>query len=416
MTDKDDETQDWLAQWEAKWANSAPEPTAPTPEEGEATLVNVATRLKETTPEFHARIRRTFSDQFPETMLIFPRNKENVHQFLVPVLTYVLERTPISGIIPPELETMIRQLGLDHRKYNITPRYFPPFAVLLRDALIAACADLSTREVAAADRVIERVATLLEETAAEADAHQVPRNYKARVESVERRSRRISVVRLRALKPIPFTPGQYFPITSDIIPGQWRFLTSALPPNETGEMEFHIRIWDNGAVSGALGNSRIGDTWTLGNPYGRLHIEPDRDVVMVANSVGLAPMRALLLSLLSTPNPPHVHLYFGAEYPGELYDLGTLWEIWRHAPWLRVTTVTAHDADEWWVRGSGGAGFPDGLFGDPVIGTLNDVVPTFGPFTDQQVLIAGPPAWIPSMRDALIAAGTPTEIILYNAL
>ena len=381
----------------------------------EPTLTSVAERLREASPQFHAHIRQQFFDRFPETMLIFPRNKENVHQFLGPALAYVLERTPISGTIPADLETMIRQLGLDHRKYNISPHFFPHFAALLRDSLITVCADLPTAELQGADRAISRVAEILRDTGMDADSRQVPRNYTAKVVEVEQRARRISVVRLRANKPIPFKPGQYFPVTSDIIPGQWRFLTSALPPNANGEMEFHIRIWDGGLGTPMLAKSHVGDTWTLGNPYGRLRIEPGRDVLMVANSIGLAPMRALLLDLVGQPNPPRVHLFIGAEYPGELYDLTTLWEIARNAPWLTVTPVVEHSTDEWWVSPTAYSQPPFGL-SLPEIGTLNHVVPAYGAWNDRQILIAGPPAWIPSMRDSLIEGGTNRENILYNAL
>ena len=48
---------------------------------------------------------------------------------------------------------------------------------------------------------------------------------------------------------------------------------------------------------------------------------------MVAGSTGLAPVRALIMDLTSSHDNPRVHLFFGARYPCELYDLQTLWQI-----------------------------------------------------------------------------------------
>ena len=56
------------------------------------------------------------------------------------------------------------------------------------------------------------------------------------------------------------------------------------------------------------------------------------DVLMVAGSTGLAPLRALIMDLTRWGVNPRVHLFFGARYPCELYDLQTLWQIASHQP------------------------------------------------------------------------------------
>ena len=66
------------------------------------------------------------------------------------------------------------------------------------------------------------------------------------------------------------------------------------------------------------------------------------DVLMVAGSTGLAPLRALIMDLSRYGVNPRVHLFFGARYRCELYDLRTLWEIASHNPWLSVSPVAEY--------------------------------------------------------------------------
>ena len=49
-----------------------------------------------------------------------------------------------------------------------------------------------------------------------------------------------------------------------------------------------------------------------------------------------------------------MHLFFGARYPCELYDLPTLWEIASTNPWLSVSPVSEYPADPPWA-----ADYPD---------------------------------------------------------
>ena len=48
---------------------------------------------------------------------------------------------------------------------------------------------------------------------------------------------------------------------------------------------------------------------------------------------------------------PRVHLFFGARYPSELYDLRTLWQIASTNPWLSVTPVSEFNTDPPWDWG-----------------------------------------------------------------
>ena len=90
-------------------------------------------------------------------------------------------------------------------------------------------------------------------------------------------------------------------------------------------------------------------------PARRLADRPGRgDVLMVAGSTGLAPLRALIMDLTRWGVNPRVHLFFGARYPCELYDLRTLWQIASTNPWLSVSPVSEFRQDPPWA-----ADYPD---------------------------------------------------------
>ena len=77
-----------------------------------------------------------------------------------------------------------------------------------------------------------------------------------------------------------------------------------------------------------VGETRPGDRWRLSSPHGAMEVDRDAgDVLMVAGSTGLAPLRTLIMDMCRFGDNPRVHLFFGARYPCELYDLRTLWEI-----------------------------------------------------------------------------------------
>ena len=114
------------------------------------------------------------------------------------------------------------------------------------------------------------------------------------------------------------------------------------PADRGGAVEFHIRSVSGGMVSTAIvGETKPGDRWRLSNPHGGMQIARDGgDVLMVAGSTGLAPLRTLIMDLTRYGENPRVHLFFGARYPRELYDLRTLWQIASTNPWLSVTPVS----------------------------------------------------------------------------
>ena len=112
-------------------------------------------------------------------------------------------------------------------------------------------------------------------------------------------SRDIAVVRLRLDQAMPYHPGQYVNVQIPQRPRRWRYLSPAMPSDPNGYIEFHVRSVPGGMVSTTIvGETRPGDRWRLSSPHGGLHVDRDGgDVLMVAGSTGLAPLRTLIMDL-----------------------------------------------------------------------------------------------------------------------
>ena len=130
-------------------------------------------------------------------------------------------------------------------------------------------------------------------------------------------TRDVSVVRLQLDQPLYYYPGQYVTVQVPQWPRRWRYLSPAIPADRGGAIEFHVRSVTGGMVSTAIvGETKPGDRWRLSNPHGGMQVDRDGgDVLMVAGSTGLAPLRTLIMDLTRYGENPRVHLFFGARYP-----------------------------------------------------------------------------------------------------
>lgn len=110
-----------------------------------------------------------------------------------------------------------------------------------------------------------------------------------------------------------------------------------------------------------------------------------------------------------------MHLFFGARYACELYDLPTLWQIAAHNPWLSVSPVSEYNGDPAWAADYPDVSAPRGLHVRQT-GRLPDVVSRYGGWGDRQILICGGPAMVRATKAALIAKGAPPERIQHDPL
>ncbi|WP_156229072.1 FAD-binding oxidoreductase [Corynebacterium comes] len=375
-----------------------------------ATLLDTGTVLRERSGEFRDAVQQHLYQDVLEARQVFPISLRHTHVELAAACAWVLERTPRTGALPPELIDRLRQLGRDHRRHGFPADVYQAFAAALRHGL-------HTLQVPAADaasRALESVCTVMADAARRADLEGSAPAYSAEVLGVQRRTRHISVVRLEAGVPVPYRAGQHLPVTTSYLPGVWRMFSPALPPNDFGQLEFHIRILDNSDISQLLATPKPGDYWLFGNPRGSLQVSGERDVLMIAHGTGLAPLRAMLFDILNWEHRPRVHLFVAAEYPGELYDLMGLWNLAVVSSWLSVVPVVEHAEDAWWVGATEDSRTPRGLHLQET-GRVGELVASYGAWADRDVLVVGDAAGVNDTVAALIAGGTPPELIQAEA-
>ena len=307
----------------------------------------------------------------------------------------------------------LAQLGRDHRKYGVTQEHYETMAHELYATFSADLSDRWTEEVDdAARQAINFIAGVM--TGA-AQAEPGRGWWEGTVLEHHRVSRDIAVVRLQLDEPLPHHPGQYVQVEVPQCPRRWRWLSPAIPSQADGRIEFHIRAVSGGLVSNAIvGETRPGDTWRLSSPHGAMEVDrDDGDILMVAGSTGLAPLRSILMDLSKYGSNPRVHLFFGARYPCELYDLRTLWQIAGNNPWLSVTPVSEFSTDPPWASDYPDVQPPRGLHVRQT-GRLPEVVTRYGGWGDRQILISGSPVMIAATKAALIAKGAPPERIQHD--
>ncbi len=309
----------------------------------------------------------------------------------------------------------LAQLGRDHRKYGVREQHYVTMRVAWIATVRAALIGQWNDALADAARQASNLITGVMSGAADAEAG--PPWWDGTVLEHHRVSRDIAVVRLRLDQPMPYHPGQYVNVQIPQWPRRWRYLSPAMPSDPNGYIEFHVRSVPGGMVSTAIvGETRPGDRWRLSSPHGALHVDRDAgDVLMVAGSTGLVPLRTLIMDLARFGVNPRVHLFFGARYPCELYDLPTLWEIASTNPWLSVSPVSEFPADPPWATDYPDVQPPRGLHVRQT-GRLPEVVSRYGGWGDRQILICGRPEMVRATRAALLAKGAPAERIQHDPL
>jgi CDP-4-dehydro-6-deoxyglucose reductase len=130
--------------------------------------------------------------------------------------------------------------------------------------------------------------------------------------------RRLSIA-LPEQMDLKFNPGQYVNVL--LGDGERRSFSMASAAG-LPVLDFHIKRVRGGRFTDHLLSSlQAGDRLDVELPLGsfRFHAEDYRPLVMVATGTGLAPVKAILESLMDDPDCPPVWLYWGARGEADLY-------------------------------------------------------------------------------------------------
>ena len=352
----------------------------------------VAPRADEVARHFYA----TLFGLAPETRELFPVNMEVQRSRLLRALVHVVQMVDRPDEVVPFLE----QLGRDHRKFGVGPEHYDAVGVALLSAVAEFAGPAWTPEVEKAWTSAYATVSGAMRTAARAERG--PATWLGRVAGHRRIGWDLAIVEVAVSEPIPYRAGQYVSVETPQRPRLWRYLSPANAPRNDGHLEFHVRAVPGGWVSRSIvAHSRVGDTWRIGPPMGRLHIARNngRNVLLVAGGTGLAPIRAMLDDLTRGEGQPRVQVFIGGRTWDDLYDFAHLRRLSYANPWLDVIPVVERDD-----TGNGGA----------EIGTLSDVVTRYGSWADHDVTVCGSPAMIRSTVAQMLVAGTPLDRIGYD--
>jgi NAD(P)H-flavin reductase/hemoglobin-like flavoprotein len=331
----------------------------------------------------------------PQTRDLFPINMEVQRSRLLRALVHVVQMVDQ----PDDLMPFLEQLGRDHRKFGVLAQHYDAVGAALIGSIRQFSGPAWTAEMENAwTDAYGIVANAMIDAA---QAERGPASWLGRVVDHQRVGWDLAMITVQTSEPIPYRAGQYLSVETPQRPRLWRYLSPANAPRPDGTLDFHVRAVDGGWVSRAIvAHSRIGDTWRIGPPMGRMHVdvESGRDLLMVTGGTGVAPIKALLEDLAARPAQPHTQVFVGGRSWDDLYDFSSLRRLSYSNTWLDIVPVVEKEE-----AGTGAER-----------GTLADVVTRYGAWADHDVMVCGSPAMIRATVSRMLVAGTPLDRIRYD--
>jgi NAD(P)H-flavin reductase/hemoglobin-like flavoprotein len=322
----------------------------------------------------------------PETRKLFPVSMAHQRDRLFAALGEVVAKVDdLDALVP-----ILQQLGRDHRKFGTVAAHYPAVGASLLATLQhfdPAWNDELAADWTAAYQLVAQV--MLE--AAEVDTQ--PAWWDADVVAHERRTFDVAVLRVRPRAPLDYLPGQSISLESELRSRLWRYYSPANAPREDGLLELHVKARDGGPVSSALVRQvGEGDVLRLGPPMGNLVLDTssDRDLLLVAGGMGLAPLKALIDQVARKGPARRVDLFVGVRIEDQLYDRADLDRLAQENPWLTLRYAVSDDKESSLEHGD-----------------VGDVVARHGPWQSRDVYVAGPPAMVDDTAARLLSTGVP---------
>jgi NAD(P)H-flavin reductase/hemoglobin-like flavoprotein len=331
----------------------------------------------------------------PQLRVMFPMSMASQRDRLVSALGQIVAGVDrLDAVVP-----FVQGLGRDHRRFDVRAEHYPMVGEALLSTLAHFLGEAWTPQLAQDwTAAYQLVAQVMVEAAEKATAAATPAYWTAKVADHERRGLDVAVLRLRPDLPYPYVAGQSCAIEIPDRPRLWRYYSPANSPRLDGLIELHVKAVPGGQVSTAIVYGlQAGDTVKLGAPVGQqLTLEPgsSRDLLLLAGSTGLAPLKAVLEQVVAEGGRRRVTLFFGARTQIDLYDVPALDAMARSLPWLTVVPVLSHDP---WYSGERGM--------------VGDVAMRLDRWSDRDVYVCGSAAMTAATRERLLAAGIAGEQI-----
>jgi len=325
----------------------------------------------------------------PETRQLFPVSMAHQRDRLFSALGDVVARVDdLDALVP-----ILQQLGRDHRKFGTVAAHYPAVGASLL-ATLEHFDDEWTPELA--KDWTEAYTLVAEVMIAAADAAtEQPAWWDADVVGHDRRTIDVAVLQVRPRARYDYQAGQSISLETDLRPRLWRYYSPANAPRPDGLLELHVKARDGGPVSSALVRRvGVGDVLRLGPPVGHLALSPDsdRDLLLVAGGLGLAPMKALVDQVARHGPARRVDLFLGFRTEEQFYDAADIRRLRQENPWLSVTVAVSDDKLSSLEQGD-----------------IGDVVLRHGPWLSREVCVAGPGVMVDDTVSRLLQHGVPQQ-------
>lgn len=143
-----------------------------------------------------------------------------------------------------------------------------------------------------------------------------------------------------------FRPGQFFQVS---VLGEGEVpISISSSPKEKGFIELTVRL--TGKVTKAIHSLKKGSFIGLRGPYGSFFSIDDaeeREIIIVAGGIGLAPLRSVIRSLISERRRfGRIHLLYGAKEPSEMIFKAEL-RLWRQIEEIDVLLTVDNPDTQW---------------------------------------------------------------------
>ncbi|MEV7995352.1 globin domain-containing protein [Streptomyces sp. NPDC086077] len=373
------------------------EPPAPT-SQGDAspdavlirrTMATVAPVADKVTSYFYALLFVRHPDLRP----LFPAAMDAQRDRLLKALLTAAEHIDNSDVLVPYLQN----LGRGHRKYGTQPDHYPAVGECLIGALSRYAESVWSDEAEAAwVRAYTTISQVMIDASA-ADELRSPAWWHAELVSHELRTPDVAVVTVRPDQPYPFLAGQYTSLETPWWPRVWRHYSFSSAPRSDGLLSFHVKAVPAGWVSNALVHrARPGDVIRLGPPAGSMTVDhtTDRGLLCLGGGTGIAPIKALVEDVAEHGERRPVEVFYGARTDHDLYDIDTMLRLQQAHPWLSVRAIIDQQSHL----------------------QLPDAIREYGPWTEYDAYLSGPPGMIRSGVHALRDVGVPATRIRHDSV
>lgn len=168
--------------------------------------------------------------------------------------------------------------------------------------------------------------------------------HRARVERIFDHTDDVRSLFIRSLtQPLPpFTPGMFISITIPLADGERvRPYTVASSPEEAEPFEIVFNRVPGGAGAAWLFARAVGDEFSFTGPYGAftLAAAPDTELVFIAETTAIAPIRPMIRRALAASATHRVELLYAADRPDHLLYQGELDALAAANPRLQIATL-----------------------------------------------------------------------------